>query len=289
MSRRIIHTSIFAAIAALSISTASAFAAETELTKLLPQEVRSAGVLQVGGPTAIAPYVKVDSKGEVSGVIVELMHAVGEKLGVDVKFNNIAYSALIPALQAGRVDVGIGTFTDTLARQEQVDFVDYILTNMVLMGRPETEEKITKVADLCGQTVASPSGTTSELVMKAQAEKCKAEGKEALDILIVPTPAEAQLQVETGRAATFVQAYGVGIGIEASGQNLVILGEPFRPEYHGAGVKKGNKELADALMAGFQAIMDDGTYAKVLEKYKLSSLSLKEPVFNGTSTKPLAE
>ncbi|MBX5272721.1 transporter substrate-binding domain-containing protein [Rhizobium sp. NLR17b] len=258
------------------------------MTKLLPQEIRSAGVLQIGGPTAISPYVQVNGKGEVSGVIVELMTAVGAKLGVPVKFNNIAYSALIPALQAGRVDVGIGTFTDTLARQEQVDFVDYILTKMVLMGRPETEEKIKKVDDLCGQTVASPSGTTSEIVMKAQAEKCKAESKSALNILIVPTPAEAQLQVETGRAATFVQAYGVGIGIAASGQNLKILGQPFRPEYHGAGVKKGNKQLADALMAGFKAIMDDGSYAKILEKYQLASLAMKEPVYNGTSTKPLA-
>lgn len=289
MSCRVIQKSLFAAFTAFALSTGAAFAADTELTKLLPQEVRSAGVLQIGGPTAIAPYVKVDSKGEVSGVIVDLMTAVGAKLGIEVKFNNIAYSALIPALQAGRVDVGIGTFTDTLARQEQVDFVDYILTNMVLMGRPETEEKIKAVADLCGQTVASPSGTTSEIVMKAQAEKCKADGKEALNILIVPTPAEAQLQVETGRAATFVQAYGVGIGIEASGQNLVILGEPFRPEYHGAGVKKGNQQLADALMAGFKAIMDDGSYAKILEEYKLSSLALNAPVFNGTSTKPLAQ
>lgn len=286
MMRRLIQIPVFAAIAAFAISTAHA---ETALTKLLPHEVRSAGVLQIGGPTAIAPYVLVDGGGQVGGVIVELMNGVGEKLGIPVKFNNIAYSALIPALQAGRVDVGIGTFTDTLARQEQVDFVDYITTNMVLMGRPETEEKIKKVADLCGQTVASPSGTTSEIVMKTQAAKCETDGKEALNILIVPTPAEAQLQVETGRAAAFVQAYGVGIGIEASGQNIVILGEPFRPEYHGAGVKKGNKQLADALMAGFKAIIDDGSYDAILKKYNISRLALKEPVFNGTSTKPLTQ
>lgn len=289
MNRTIIRNCILASLTACILSVASTSHAETNLTKLLPSEVRSAGVLQIGGPTAIAPYVKVDGKGQVSGVIVELMDAVGGKLGIPVKFNNIAYSALIPALQAGRVDVGIGTFTDTLAREEQVDFVDYVTTNMVLMGRPATEEKIKKVADLCGFTAASPSGTTSEIVMKKQAEVCKADGKPPLNILIVPTPAEAQLQVETGRADTFVQAYGVGIGIEASGQNIKILGKPFQPEYHGAGVKKGNKQLADALMAGFKAVMDDGSYAKILAKYNISNLALKEPVFNGTSTKPLAE
>lgn len=289
MKRMSLSNALRAAVAVLALSAGASAHAETALTAKLPKEVRDAGVLQIGGPTAIAPYVTVNDKGELGGVIVELMNAVGTKLGIPVKFNNINYSALIPALQAGRVDVGIGTFTDTLARQEQVDFVDYVTTSMVLMGRPETEEKIKKVADLCGQTAATPSGTTSEIVMKAQAEKCKADGKEAMNILVVPSPAEAQLQVETGRAATFVQAYGVGIGIEASNQNIVVLGEPFRPEYHGAGVRKGNKELADALMAGFQAIIDDGSYTTILKKYNIANLALKEPVFNGTTTKPLAQ
>ncbi|TKT74443.1 ABC transporter substrate-binding protein [Aquamicrobium sp. LC103] len=263
--------------------------AETELTKLLPQGVRDAGVLKVGGPTAISPYMYVDESGKLGGVIHDLMNAVGEKLGVPVEFSNINYSALIPALQAERVDVGIGTFTDTLQRQEQIDFVDYIKTNMVLMGRPETEERIKAVADLCGFTAASPSGTTSEIVMKAQVDKCKEEGKPGMNVLIVPSPAEAQLQVQTGRADVFIQAYGVGIGIQASGQGLEILGEPFRPEYHGAGISKGNKELADALIAGFKAVMEDGSYAEILAKYDISVLALDEPVFNGTSTKPLAE
>lgn len=263
--------------------------AETELTGLLPQNVRDAGVLKVGGPTAISPYMYVDDSGELGGVIHELMTAVGEKLGVGVEFNNINYSALIPALQAERVDVGIGTFTDTLQRQEQIDFVDYIKTNMVLMGRPETEEQIKAVADLCGFTAASPSGTTSEIVMKAQQDECREEGKASMNVLIVPSPAEAQLQVQTGRADVFIQAYGVGIGIQASDQGLKILGEPFRPEYHGAGIRKGNQELADALIAGFKSVMEDGTYAEILARYDISALALDEPVFNGTSTKPLAE
>lgn len=285
---RTAKTALYASIALCAVMPGIAHA-ETALTGLLPASVRDAGVLKVGGPTAISPYMFVDDSGELGGVIFDLMTAVGEKLGVSVEFNNINYSALIPALQADRVDVGIGTFTDTVQRQEQIDFVDYIKTNMVLMGRPETEEEVKSVADLCGHTAASPSGTTSEIVMTQQVETCKAEGKPAMNVLIVPSPAEAQLQVQTGRADVFIQAYGVGIGIEASGQGLQILGEPFRPEYHGAGVKKGNQELSDALMAGFKAVMEDGTYGEILQKYDISVLALDEPVFNGTTTKPLSE
>ncbi|RAI41419.1 ABC transporter substrate-binding protein [Rhodoplanes roseus] len=285
MNRRSLLCFVFSA--ACVFAHPGAARSETELTRLLPQDVRSAGVLKIGGPTAIAPYVFVDDKGQTKGVIVDLISAVSKKLGVGVQFNNISYSALIPALGAGRVDVGIGTFTDTPAREEQIDFVDYIKTNMVLMGRPETRAKIQSIADLCGSTGATPSGSTSEILMLGQVEKCKAEGRPRMTVLVVPTPAEAQLQVETGRAAAFVQAYGVGIGIEASNQNVVILGKPFRTEYHGAGVRKGNKQLADALMAGFKAIMDDGTYAEILKAYRLDSLALSEPVLNGATSKPL--
>lgn len=283
-------SNVFVTVAAVAtLGLASAANAETELTKLLPQNVRDAGVLKVGGPTAISPYLYVDGDGEMGGVIYELMTAVGEKLGIEVEFNNINYSALIPALQAERVDVGIGTFTDTIARQEQIDFVDYITTKLVLMGRPETEEKVKTVADLCGFTAASPSGTTSEIVMTQQAARCKEEGKAGMNVLIVPSPAEAQLQVQTGRADVFIQAYGVGIGIQASDQGLQILGEPFRPEYHGAGIRKGDKELADALMAGFKAVMDEGVYGEILANYDIGALALEEPVFNGTTTMPLSE
>ncbi len=42
-------------------------------------------------------------------------------------------------------------------------------------------------------------------------------------------------------------------------------------------------------MAGFKGVMEDGTYIEILTKYYVDALALDESVFNGTSTKPLAE
>lgn len=267
--------------------TAGPLAAQ-ELHELLPQSVQDAGVLKVGGPTAIWPYVYLDDDtGKLNGLIIDLVTAVAGELGVGFDFSNINYSALVPALDAGRVDVGIGTFTDTVEREEVVDFVDYITTAMVMMGNPELTGGIVEVSDTCGYTAATPSGTTSERIFSAQAEACKAEGKDDLTLLVVPSPAEAQLQVQTGRADLFIQAYGVGLAIAQQDPVIRIVGNPLPREYHGAAVRKGNEELRDALMAGFQAIMDNGIYDEILGSYGLSELGIDAPVFNGKTTAPL--
>lgn len=279
-------TRLSAAILAACV-TAGPIAAQ-DLHDLLPQAIQDAGALQVGGPTAIWPYVYLDDDtGELNGLIIELMAAVSEELGVGFEFSNINYSALVPALDAGRVDIGIGTFTDTVERQEAVDFVDYITTAMVMMGDPERTQGIVEVADTCGYVAATPSGTTSERVFTAQAEACAAEGLDDLKLLVVPSAAEAQLQVQTGRADLFIQAYGVGLAIAQQDPKIQIVGNPLPREYHGAAVRKGNEELSGALMAGFQSIMDNGTYDEILASYGLSELGIDAPVFNGRTTAPL--
>ena len=38
---------------------------------------------------------------------------------------NATFDTIIPGLQSGKYDVGMSSFTDTKAREKQVNFVDY--------------------------------------------------------------------------------------------------------------------------------------------------------------------
>ncbi len=244
------------------------------------------GSLTIGGPTTIAPYLYAAAGGEVKGVVADLMTEVAKRLNGKVHFVNLSYAALIPAIQAGRVDAGVGTLIDTPAREQQLDFVDYMTTRMVLMGKPDNAKGIESLSDLCGRSASTPTGSSSEQMLKTQSTECVASGKKPVTVYVVPSAAEAQLQVQTGRADVFVQAYGVAVSIAKGVDGIRMVGKPFKTEYHGIGVGKQNKALTQALMATLQSMMADGTYRAILGRYGLSELAMDMPVLNGGTTLP---
>lgn len=69
-----------------------------------------------------APFEYYDGK-EIVGVDVEIMSKVGEKLGKDIEFVNVEFSAIIDNVKDGTVcDAGAAGITITDARKEKVAF-----------------------------------------------------------------------------------------------------------------------------------------------------------------------
>lgn len=69
-----------------------------------------------------APFEYYDGK-EIVGVDVEIMSKVGEKLGKDIEFVNVEFSAIIDNVKDGTVcDAGAAGITITPAREEKVAF-----------------------------------------------------------------------------------------------------------------------------------------------------------------------
>jgi polar amino acid transport system substrate-binding protein len=63
-----------------------------------------------------------------------------------------------------------------------------------------------------------------------------------------------------------------------------VIGEPFYPQYHGAAVRKDNEKLRDTLVAAFTKMMADGTYAKILAKWKVEKLAMDKPLVNAATS-----
>jgi polar amino acid transport system substrate-binding protein len=91
------------------------------------------GKIVVGSDTAYPPFENVEG-GEVVGFDVDLMNAIGEKLGVDVEFKSYKFDALITGVQAGtEFDMIASAMTITDERKQSVDFSDpYINSNQSL-------------------------------------------------------------------------------------------------------------------------------------------------------------
>ncbi len=100
-----------------------------------PADIKTlnAGKIVVGSDTAFPPFENVEG-GQTVGFDVDLMNAIGEKLGLTVEFKTYKFDALITGVQAGtEFDMIASAMTITEERKQSVDFSNpYINSNQSL-------------------------------------------------------------------------------------------------------------------------------------------------------------
>ena len=248
------------------------------LASLLPQEIRSKGVLNVGSDVAYAPVESFDTDGKtVIGIDPDLAKAIGDKLGVKLVFQNQTFDGLITSLTSKRIDVIMSAMSDSKKRQASIDFVDYFTAGTSIIVKKGNPEGIKSLDDFCGKTIALQRGTTQDDVAEAQAKKC---GSNKLNILKFDTDPEALLQVKQGRAVADMNDFPVAAYNVSKSSDYEVVGEQIGAGPYGIGVRKTDTQLRDALQKAVQALIDDGTYAKILEKWNVEAGAVKTATIN---------
>jgi polar amino acid transport system substrate-binding protein len=118
------------------------------------------GTLHVGMEMKLPPMEFRDELKKPAGADVELAHALGKALGVEVELIDMEFDALIAAVKSGQVDVAISAMTITPDRSAEIDFVPYLEMGsgmLVVMGNPK---RISRPESLCHKTVAVQAGTS---------------------------------------------------------------------------------------------------------------------------------
>ncbi len=78
--------------------------------------------LRVGVEAKYPPFESTTPDGSLEGFDIDLARAVGRELGREVRFENMAFDALIPELQAGRIDMICSAVSRNPERAQVVDF-----------------------------------------------------------------------------------------------------------------------------------------------------------------------
>src|SRR6476620_4004582 len=91
----------------------------------LPEKIKNAGVLNVGMANNYPPNEFKDDNGAPAGWSVDLTNALGKVMGLKVNFDIGTFDNILPAVRAGKGDMGMSSFTDTVEREKQVDFLNY--------------------------------------------------------------------------------------------------------------------------------------------------------------------
>lgn len=96
---------------------------------------RDNGTITMGTNAAFPPYEYLEGQ-EVVGIDPDMMQAVADKLGMELKIEDMKFDAIIAAVQSQKVDVGVSGMTVTEERLENVDFTDpYATSKQVIIVR----------------------------------------------------------------------------------------------------------------------------------------------------------
>ncbi|MEU5279231.1 ABC transporter substrate-binding protein [Streptomyces asoensis] len=277
-----------------SSSESSSGTDKAPLFSKLPADIQKAGVIKVGTNAEYAPMESVEG-GKIVGVDPDIAAALGKELGVDFQFTSGGFDTLITAVNTGRYDIAMSSITDNKQRQEGlddsgkklgtgVDFVDYFTAGTAIYVQKGNPKGIKTIDDLCGQTVAVQRGTTYEEALQAQSKTCTGSGKKALKIESFENDTEAQTRVKSGGAVAGVNDYPVAVDMArkaGGGNTFEVLDKQYEAAPFGIVVNKKNTQLRDALKEAVDAIIKDGSYQKVLEKWGAESGAIKASAING--------
>jgi polar amino acid transport system substrate-binding protein len=261
-----------------SAATASSGPDEAAVA-LLPADVRDSGTLVVGTNLTYAPDEFKTPDGQPTGWGIDLVTEMSARLGLEPDLRDSQFDNIIPGVKGGKYDVGWASFTDTLERQASVDFVDYYNAGIQWASRADNP---VDPDNACGLTIAVGTGTyqeTEELPAKSKA--CEEAGKPPLELLKLDTQGDITNAVVLGRAdAMSADSPVTQYAVAQTDGKLMLAGDIFDAAPFGAAVAKDG-DMAPAVQAALQSMMDDGTYLAILEEWGVEAGAIETATING--------
>jgi polar amino acid transport system substrate-binding protein len=245
------------------------------IEKLVPAAIKSKGTLTVASDASYAPDEFIGTNGKtVVGMDADLSAALAKVMGLKVSIQNVTFDNIIPAMAAGRFMMGASSFTDTKAREKQVDFVDYALVGESFYTKSSGGTSIKSISNICGLTVSVESGTTEADDAKAQSAKCTKAGKKAVTVAVFPNQNQANLAVSSGRAQLgFADTPVASYQVKQSHGAFKLVGAAYAPSPYGLAITKST-HLTKAVDAALVYLIKNGTYSRIFKKWGVKSIAI---------------
>jgi polar amino acid transport system substrate-binding protein len=217
------------------------------------------GTLVVGTLSDAPPSVCINSAGQFTGFDNELLRAVADRLGLQVRFVGTDFSGLLAQVASRRFDVGSSSITTTDARRKTVGFTNgYDFGYFSLVVPPGSS--ITGFDKLAaGQRIGVVQGTVQEAYVVDTLH---------LEPVKFPDYNTVYGSLKTHQIDAWVAPSQQALGTVRPGDQAVIVENTFSLDNFVAwAVAKENTPLIDALNAGLDAIIADGTWARLYSEW----------------------
>ncbi|HVC67641.1 MAG TPA: ABC transporter substrate-binding protein [Acidimicrobiales bacterium] len=258
--------------------------ANSAIAATVPASVHSTGNLVVALDASYPPNEFFAQDGStIVGMDADLSKAIAQTMGLTPKLVNATFDTIIPAISSGKYNMGASSFTPTIVREKQVDFVNYFNAGeafYVKAGAP----LFTDITQLCGHSVAVESGTTEETHAKAQSVKCATSGKGKVTVLSFTNQTQANVAVSSGRADVgYVDSPVAAYVVANSNGVFQNSGAPFNLSPYGLAVQK-NGGMAAPVQATVNLLISNGVYGQILAKWGVQAGAVTSATLNGATS-----
>jgi polar amino acid transport system substrate-binding protein len=220
----------------------------------------------VGIDGEYTPFSYLDSSGNPTGFDVDAMKWIAKKKGLDVRFQATAWDGIIPALQAGKIDLIYAGMTITPERAEQVNFsTPYWEVNQDVVAR--NDSKITLDDVKAGKAVlGAQSGCTAAIWID---KNLITTGRMPQDRLKLYTNTPLALDdLVAGRVDAVMYDDHV-LRTMIAGKPVRTIGNIETKEEFGVAVRKSNPELLATMNDGLAQLKADPYWQELITKYKM--------------------
>lgn len=211
------------------------------------------------------PYESIGDNGDYVGIDIEFAQAIADKLGYELKVENMDFDSVITSVASGKSQMGMAGLTITEERLQNVDFssayANGIQAVIVKEGSP-----IKSVDDLYapGATykVGAQISTTGDIYFSTDIK----DGKTTCTIEEYATGAEAISSLSTGKIDAVIIDNEPAKSFVAANKGLTILDSQFANESYAVALPK-NGELNEEIKKAIDELINDGTVQKIIDKH----------------------
>lgn len=218
-------------------------------------------VIRVACSADFAPFeFQEEGKTEYQGFDMDLIRAIGKEMNYKVEISNIGFDGLIPALEAGNIDLIISGMTINDERKNKVLFSDpYYESGLTIVVRAN-EDKIKGFTDLEGKKVAVQIGTTGSR------EAAKIKDCEVKNFNVI---SECFMELKAGGVDAVINDRPVNDYYlkRTNSEGVKPLNDKLTSENYGMAMRKDNKELQEKINAALKKLKENGEYQKIYDKW----------------------
>ena len=237
-----------------------------------PEELVEQGALTYGTAATFPPFEYRDpDTGDLTGFDIEMIRILADYMALEPEALDIDFDGLVPALQGGRIDIINSAMYIKPEREEQVDFVPYMVIGEAIVvpaGNPENVSELPK--DLSGLDVAVTRGAIGERYMTDFNKQLDEMGLPQMNIMTFPTNQDALLAVQSGRADAFDTSIPGAAHLNEERPGEFEMAATFDLGTRiGIATRKGDEVMQRTMKEALNIFVEEGGYERLLDKYGL--------------------
>jgi polar amino acid transport system substrate-binding protein len=204
-----------------------------------------------------------DDKNELVGFDIDMAKEAAKRLGLEVEFKPIDWSAKEAELSGKRVDALWNGLTITEERKQNILFSAPYMENHQIIVVPSNSAIKTK-AELAGKVVGAQEGSSAVDAVKKE----DAVFKSLKELKTFGDNVTALMDLTTGRLDAVVVDEVVGrYYVAKKPDQYAVLEENFGTEEYGVGLRKDDTDLHAKIEKTLGEMKADGAAAKIAEQW----------------------